>query len=113
MTDCADKVSIGLLIVGYMGLLTSLIYRMPQLYKLYKVKDSKSISAYAVLTQSSSYIFYFIYSWYVYDTIYILTSAISLFQNILILIFYVKYRHRPENPPLQQVVAIVDEDVKV
>jgi MtN3 and saliva related transmembrane protein len=79
--------------IGFTGLACSLLYRIPQMYKLYKTKSSKDISPLMINIQNVSYILYIIYGYMISDIVYIVSSAVSIFQNILILILYCTYKN--------------------
>lgn len=78
-------------IFGITALILSLLYRIPQIYRIYKSKSAIDISIWMVTIQNISYIFYIIYGVLVWDWIYISTSIISVLQNITILILRCYY----------------------
>lgn len=76
------------LIIGFSGLVCSLFYRIPQIYKLYRTKSAKDISTTMVHIQNVSYVFYIVYGWMIGDIVYIVSSILSVVQNIVILGMY-------------------------
>lgn len=82
--------------IGFAGLVCSLIYRIPQIYKIFKTKSAKDISLWTVHVQNVSYIFYIVYGFMIKDIVYIVSSFVSVFQNIIIMILYFCFRNKEE-----------------
>lgn len=74
--------------VGIFSTVLSLVYRIPQIYKIYKTKSAKDLSLWMFGIQSISYIGYIVYAVGKNDWIYFAASALSLIQNFIILGFY-------------------------
>jgi len=72
-------------ITGYIYLGLSLLYRLPQIYKLHKTKKGEDISLFMIIVQNLSYIALIMYGIFRSDTIIIISTAISIVQNIYII----------------------------
>jgi uncharacterized protein with PQ loop repeat len=77
---------------GFGGLIFSLLYRIPQIYKMVKTKSVQDISTYVYHVQNISYIFYIIYGFMISDIVYIVSSFVSVGQNIIVLSLYYYYK---------------------
>ena len=78
-------------IVGIGALIFSLIYRIPQIYTIYRTKKAGDISTYMLIIQNLSYILYILYGIFIHDWINISTSVISFIQNLII--YFMKRRY--------------------
>jgi uncharacterized protein with PQ loop repeat len=81
-------------IVGLGALGLSLLYRIPQIYEIYKTESAEDISTWMLIIQNLSYILYIIYGVFVHDWIYITSSVLSFVQNLIIYFMKVYYRHK-------------------
>jgi MtN3 and saliva related transmembrane protein len=72
-------------IVGIVSLVSSLLYRFPQIYRTYKTRSAADISIYMLVIQNISYVGYIVYGVLVWDWIYIISSLLSLLQNTTII----------------------------
>jgi uncharacterized protein with PQ loop repeat len=70
-----------LLAFGYGGMISSLIYRIPQWVKLYQQKKGDDISTLMIFIQNLS--IYIVYGTLQADLVYIISSTISLLQGII------------------------------
>lgn len=77
-------------VIGISALVLSLIYRIPQIYVIYKSKKATDISTWMLVIQNISYLAYISYGVFQHDWIYILSSIISCIQNMII---YFMKRH--------------------
>lgn len=82
--------------LGFAGLACSLIYRIPQIYKLYKTESVNDISLWMIHVQNVSYCFYIAYGFLIADLVYIISSFVSVLQNFIILILYCRFRNRKQ-----------------
>lgn len=80
---CTDSNAIDISI-GFAAMAISLVYRLPQIYKIYKKKSAADISQTAYLLQDISYVLYIWYGARRQDPIYIASSLLSFAQNIVI-----------------------------
>lgn len=75
----------AILIIGYSATLMSMIYRVPQIYQLWKTKKGDDISVSMIVIQQLSYVLAILYGILRDDYVYITGSSISLLQNFVIL----------------------------
>ena len=66
------------------GIVMSQIYKIPQIYKIYKIKQAGDISLSSVIIQDISYLFWLSYGICILDYYYIIANSISFIQNIVI-----------------------------
>lgn len=83
--------------VGIFGLVCSLVYRIPQIYKTYKTRSAVDLSIGTIVIQNISYTAYIVYGVLVWDWIYISGCLISFLQNVLILVMRRYYIRHPES----------------
>lgn len=55
-------------IVGIVSLVSSLLYRFPQIYRTYKTRSAADISIYMLVIQNISYVGYIVYGVLVWDS---------------------------------------------
>ena len=79
-------------IFGWIASSITLIYKLPQIYKLNKNKNSDNISKLSLFIQSTGYIFYIIHGITINDYSIIIMGSGALFQNIILIIFYFLYK---------------------
>ena len=75
-------------IVGYIGVFFAMIYRIPQITKIYKMKKGEDVSKKAFLLQNGAYISFILYVIYgkdEIDYIFLVYYIIGLLQNMTIL----------------------------
>lgn len=95
MTDSVPEY--GILIIGYSSTALSVIYRIPQIYRLYKTKKGDDISIDMIVIQQLSYILGILYGLLRLDYVYITSSCISFLQNLIILYMRKKYAYTKVN----------------
>jgi len=81
-------------VLGWCALALSMIYRFPQMYQMWQTEQADDLSPYMFLTQSVSYICYILYGLGVGDLIYIVSSSLSLLQNLIMLCFQAYLRRK-------------------
>lgn len=84
------------LAIGFAGLVCSLFYRIPQIWKMYRTESAKDISLWMIHIQNVSYVFYTIYGFMIDDIVYIVSSFLSVIQNIIIIAMYLYFTRRAE-----------------
>lgn len=82
--------------IGFSALGFSLFYRIPQIYKLWKNKSSNDISVWMIHLQTISYLLYIAYGILRKDLVYIISSGISIFQNLILYFLYCLYKEKGE-----------------
>ena len=78
-------------VYGWIASTITLIYKLPQIYKLYNRKQSSDISILSLLIQSLGYIFYIIHGWNINDDPIIVMGSGALFQTIVLILLYFLY----------------------
>ena len=76
---------------GWIASSITLIYKLPQIYKLYKRKKSNDISVLSLLVQSVGYIFYILHGITVNDSPIVLMGSGALFETVILVIMYFYY----------------------
>lgn len=66
------------------------IYKLPQIYTLYKVRDTTGLSVYSFCIQATSYILYILHGYFVNDISLLYGMILPLAQNIIVIIMYQK-----------------------
>lgn len=88
--------SVFILLIGFSAMACSFLYRIPQMYKIFKTRDVKSLSSSTIHIQNASYVLYILYAIEINDIVNIVSSAISMLQNFIILIMINKYSKTSE-----------------
>ena len=86
----------NLSIIGWTATALSVIYRLPQIYKTYKVKRTEGLSYFSYIIQTLSYIFYITYGYLVPDYPILAMGFIAIIQNFIILFLYFFYNNNGE-----------------
>ena len=74
------------ILFGWIATSFNLIYKLPQIYKLYKTNDARGISIKAYVLQTFSYIFYMLHG--IFNSDYpIIVMGISSFIQCLVIIW--------------------------
>ena len=76
---------------GWIASTITLIYKLPQIYKLYKRKKSNDISVLSLLVQSVGYIFYILHGITVNDSPIVLMGSGALLETVILVIMYFYY----------------------
>ena len=79
-------------IYGWIASSVTLIYKLPQIYKLIKTKQSKDISVFSLITQCIGYIFYILHGVSINDIPIIFMGVGALIQNIILVILWYFYK---------------------
>ena len=74
------------------------IYKLPQIYTLYKEKDTTGLSVYSFCIQATSYVLYILHGFFTNDDALFYGMILPLIQNIVIIMMYlwIKYYHKRE-----------------
>lgn len=83
-------------LIGYGALLLSFSYRIPQLLKLWRTKSGSDISQKMIHLQNTSYVLYVVYGILISDLVYILSSMLSIIQNLIILAMVRYFKNNPK-----------------
>jgi uncharacterized protein with PQ loop repeat len=84
-------------ILGFSGLACSIVYRVPQIVKLYRTRGYKDLSMSTIHAQNLGYFFYLTYAYFIHDVVNIVASIISVNQNILLLVLIERGRAYEED----------------
>ena len=79
-------------IYGWIASSITLIYKLPQIYKLIKTKKSEDISIFSLITQCIGYIFYILHGVSITDIPIIFMGVGALVQNIILVILWYFYK---------------------
>lgn len=79
-------------VFGWIGSVISLIYKMPQLYLLYREKKHEGLSLTSILIQSFSYLFYILHGYFIEDAPVFYMGIACLVQSICLIIMYFAYK---------------------
>ena len=80
-------------IYGWIASSITLIYKLPQIYKLFKRKTSDDISFPSLFVQSIGYIFYILHGIQQKDNPIILMGGGALCQSLILMILYFIYKN--------------------
>jgi len=84
-------------IYGWIASSITIIYKLPQIYKLFKRKKSDDISFFSLFIQAIGYIFYIIHGLTIKDNPIIIMGSGALIQNTILIILYFLYSQRCNN----------------
>lgn len=90
-------------VIGTIATILSLLYRFPQMYKIYVDKRGDGISLSMLLVQNLSYVCWIAYGWLYNDTILLISTALSTGQNIFIQGMIKYYNRTKDNIKLTQI----------
>ena len=77
---------------GWIASSITLIYKLPQIYKLYKTKKSDDLSLFSLLIQCFGYIFYILHGDTLNDLPIMFMGGGALFETSLIIGMYFYYK---------------------
>src|SRR3989344_650934 len=92
------------------GIIMSQVYKLPQIYKIYKLKQAGDISLSSVIIQDISYIFWLMYGIGILDYFYIVANSISFIQNLII--YGMKKHYTKSKYNITPIVATVDNIIE-
>ena len=85
-------------IFGWVASSITVVYKIPQIIKLYKTKKSSDLSILSLIIQSIGYIFYILHGFNINDLPIISMGVGALIQNIIIIILYYLYNNNETIP---------------
>ena len=89
-------------VYGWIASAITLIYKLPQIYKIIVTKQSSDISIISYIVQSIGYVFYILHGVTNNDNPIILMGSGALFQSIILMILYYIYKNNKENCNVEQ-----------
>jgi len=93
-------------VYGWIASIITLIYKLPQIYKIIVTKKSSDISIISYFVQSIGYIFYILHGVAQKDNPIILMGGGALFQSLILIILYFTYKNNHENNDEQDDITI-------
>ena len=81
-------------IFGWIAVCLSLIYKFPQIIKLYKTEETQGISVHSQIVQASAYFFYITHGLLISDPPIIFLGVTSLLQSLVLIGQYVYYTNK-------------------
>ena len=81
-------------VFGWIASSITIIYKLPQIYKLYKTKKSNDLSIISIFIQTLGYIFYTLHGWTMNDFPILVMGSVSLIQNTILSIMYFCYKEK-------------------
>tara|TARA_B100000161_G_C33477829_1_gene381091 strand:+ start:105 stop:419 length:315 start_codon:yes stop_codon:yes gene_type:complete len=79
-------------VFGWIVVAGTFLYKIPQIYKLYKTKSSNDISSTSLTIQTSGYIFYILHGFIIDDKPTLFMGGISFLQSFILLFLCCIYR---------------------
>jgi uncharacterized protein with PQ loop repeat len=98
-------------IFGWIATGLGLLYKTPQIYKIYKSKKIDGLSLNSYICQSLSYCFYIVHGYYIEDNPTISMGFISLTQNLIIHILFYKFNNKKSEVIDKKNDEIIDSKV--
>jgi uncharacterized protein with PQ loop repeat len=87
-------------IFGWIASSITLIYKLPQIFKLYKTKKSDDLSLFSLLIQCLGYIFYILHGNTLNDLPIMFMGGGALFETSIIIGMYFYYKSNIIIPPI-------------
>ena len=79
-------------IFGWIATCGTFIYKVPQIYKLYKTKSSNDVSTTSLVIQTTGYVFYIIHGFIIDDYPTIVMGGLSFLQGVILVILCCVYK---------------------
>lgn len=90
-------------VFGWTATILSLVYKIPQIIKLYQTKQVGSLSFLSLLCQWLSYSFYIVHGIVIQDMPIITMGIASIAQSVLLLAMFAYYKKHQREQPINQV----------
>jgi len=81
---------------GWVASSITVIYKIPQIIKLYRTKKSSDLSILSIFIQLLGYVFYILHGIFTSDLPIIFMGSGALIENIIVMILYYCYRNNRE-----------------
>lgn len=97
-------------IFGWLATAGTFIYKLPQIYKLYKTKKSDDVSTSSLVIQTTGYVFYIIHGVIIDDNPTIAMGGLALVQGSILVVLDRLYKTREgeaDEEALDDVVEMV------
>lgn len=80
-------------VFGWIASSITIIYKLPQIYRLYNTKSSKDLSILSIIIQTLGYIFYAIHGWIIQDLPVLVMGTVTFVENVIMGIMYFWYKN--------------------
>tara|TARA_Y100000816_G_scaffold237528_1_gene183522 strand:+ start:557 stop:883 length:327 start_codon:yes stop_codon:yes gene_type:complete len=105
-------------IYGWIASSITLIYKLPQIYKIFKTKKSNDISIISLLIQTTGYIFYILHGFHINDTPILLMGSGALFQTLILVFLYFLFKENENKNeinknPKEIIKNLYGEDIEI
>jgi MtN3 and saliva related transmembrane protein len=101
-------------VYGWIASSITLIYKLPQIYKLYKTKKSNDISIISLLIQTTGYIFYILHGIHIKDTPILLMGIGALFQTLILVLLFFLYKNKEKTKEIKkEIKKDSKEDIEI
>jgi uncharacterized protein with PQ loop repeat len=94
-----------MLVFGWVATILSLLYKLPQIVYLIRVKDASGLSLVSMLFQTVSYAFYIAHGATIDDMPIITMGVVSCIQSIILIVLYFHYKRPKKKVPVQEITA--------
>ena len=84
-------------VFGWIATMGTFLYKLPQIYKLYKTKSSNDVSLTSLLIQTTGYVFYIIHGIIIDDHPILAMGGISFLQGVILTFLCCIYRKSIKN----------------
>ena len=81
-------------IFGWIATTITFLYKLPQIYKLYKTKSSNDMSLTSLTIQTTGYVFYIVHGFTIDDHPTLVMGGISLLQGIILVFLCCVYKNK-------------------
>lgn len=79
-------------IVAVLAPIFNCIQVIPQLWKTYKTKHVKDLSAYTIILMLSTNLLWFLHGYFIMDISLLISGFINLIVNSSLMVLYIKYK---------------------
>lgn len=91
-------------IFGWIATVGTFLYKLPQIYKLYKTKSSNDVSSISLTMQTTGYVFYIVHGFIIDDYPTLVMGGISFLQGIILVILCCVYKKSKKNEEKEKYV---------
>jgi len=81
-------------VFGWIASTITLLYKLPQIYKIVKKKSSADLSSRSIVLQATGYIFYAVHGYVTGDMPILVMGTVALLENGLLGALYLYYRNK-------------------
>tara|TARA_B100000700_G_C14707107_1_gene697307 strand:+ start:395 stop:703 length:309 start_codon:yes stop_codon:yes gene_type:complete len=92
-------------IFGWIASSITLLYKLPQIYKIVKTKSSKDLSMRSIVLQSLGYIFYILHGHTIKDLPILVMGSVALCENTICIFLHLKYRNNKKDETEQKPIT--------